>query len=43
MQEALCRMVVELATDTESQRKQMIHLMERSTFIMSEIPAAKVA
>ena len=32
MQEALCRMVVELATDTESQRKQMIDLMQRSTF-----------
>src|ERR1017187_3462272 len=43
MQEALCRMVVELATDTESQRKQMIHMMDRSTFIMPEMPAAKVA
>jgi hypothetical protein len=43
MQEALCRMVVELATDTESQRKQMIHMMERSTFIMPEMPAVKVA
>ena len=31
MQEALCRMVVELATDTESQRKQMIDMMQRST------------
>jgi len=43
MQEALCRMVVELATDTESQRKQMIHMIERSTFIMPEMPSAKVA
>ena len=29
MQEALCRMVVELATDTETLRKQMVGIMER--------------
>ena len=44
MQEALCRMVVELATDTESQRKQMIDLMQRSTFPpVPQVPAGKVS
>lgn len=33
LQEALCRMVVEQATDTESQKRQMFDLMQRSTFV----------
>ena len=44
LQEALCRMVVELATDTESQRKQMIDLMQRSTFPpVPQVSAGKVS
>lgn len=43
LQEALCQMVVELATDTEAQRRHMVDLMQRATLppmpVVPEMPA----